>query len=43
MVLVKPSLTHLASYRAALERHWGPNTMDPDAWQAELRQLDEAS
>ena len=40
MSLVKPSVEYLGGYRAALTRHWSPNTMDPEAWQWELQRLD---
>jgi predicted acetyltransferase len=40
MELVRPSEEHVAGYRAALERHWSPNTTDPDFWRPELEHLD---
>ena len=40
MILVRPAESHLPGYRAALERQWSPNNMDPDAWRAELERLE---
>ncbi len=38
--LVHPAVERLASYRAALERGWSPNTMNPTAGQAEAKRID---
>ncbi len=40
MILVGPAEPYLPGYRAALERRWSPNNMDPDAWRVELERLD---
>jgi len=37
--LVRPAVEYLASYRAALERAWSPNTMDPAAGRVELERI----
>jgi len=40
VLLVHPAVEHLASYRAALERGWSPNTMNSTAGQAEVKRID---
>ncbi len=40
MEMVRPAVEHLASYRAALERSWSPDTVNPQAWQLELQRID---
>jgi predicted acetyltransferase len=39
VVLVWPTLEHLASYVAALERDWSPDTLRPEAAREELEQI----
>jgi len=39
MELVRPAAEHLASYRAALERSWSLNTVDPVAGRAEMESI----
>ena len=38
--LVRPAVEYLASYRAALERAWSPDTLDPAAGRVELERID---
>ncbi len=40
MQLVRPAVEYLASYRAALERGWSLNTMDPAAGRVELERTE---